>query len=570
MIEAYSVATVRAAEERAMARLPEGALMQRAAAGLATALLRALQDGTGGVYGRHVVLLVGPGDNGGDALWAGARLLRRGAQVTAVRTSGTVHAEGRRALLAAGGQVVDATVSSEAALEVLGRAALVVDGLLGIGARPGLEGPAAELAQWVDTDGPGLVAVDLPSGVDPDSGGVPGRFGPYAWCESTVTFGVLKPCLLLPPAAHAAGRVDLVDIGLDLAEAAPVVRRLEPVDVLVRWPAAGESSDKYSRGVVGVVAGGATYTGAAVLSTGAAVRSGAGMVRYLGPGAATDLVRARWPEVVPGPGRVQAWVLGPGLDPDDEGQAEHVRTALAGEEPCLVDAGALALLPELLRSGDVAAPLLLTPHAGELARLLTDLGTGTDRDAVEADPLAHARTSRAGDGRDRPAQGRGDARGSCGGGGVLPGGGSALAGHRRRRRRPGRDGGRAPRRRRRPGRRRRHGRLRPRAGGCDRLGWRAGERRRGARRRPRGDPRRPHRPVRRPTGPVGRVTRRSFRADITRADTARARYSDGVTPTVERKSRLKCAWSNQPRSAAREARSSTSPASIAAAASCSR
>ncbi len=391
MIEAYSVATVRAAEERAMARLPEGALMQRAAAGLATALLRALQDGTGGVYGRHVVLLVGPGDNGGDALWAGARLLRRGAQVTAVRTSGTVHAEGMRALLAAGGQVVDATVSSEAALEVLGRAALVVDGLLGIGARPGLEGPAAELAQWVDTDGPGLVAVDLPSGVDPDSGGVPGRFGPYAWCESTVTFGVLKPCLLLPPAAHAAGRVDLVDIGLDLAEAAPVVRRLEPVDVLVRWPAAGESSDKYSRGVVGVVAGGATYTGAAVLSTGAAVRSGAGMVRYLGPGAATDLVRARWPEVVPGPGRVQAWVLGPGLDPDDEGQAEHVRTALAGEEPCLVDAGALALLPELLRSGDVAAPLLLTPHAGELARLLTDLGTGTDRDAVEADPLSHAR-----------------------------------------------------------------------------------------------------------------------------------------------------------------------------------
>ena len=128
-----------------------------------------------------------------------------------------------------------------------------------------------------------------------------------------------------------------------------------------------------------------------MLSTGAAVRSGAGMVRYLGPGAATDLVRARWPEVVPGPGRVQAWVLGPGLDPDDEGQAEHVRTALAGEEPCLVDAGALALLPELLRSGDVAAPLLLTPHAGELARLLTDLGTGTDRDAVEADPLSHAR-----------------------------------------------------------------------------------------------------------------------------------------------------------------------------------
>ncbi len=391
MIEAYDVVAVRAAEERTTAGLPEGALMQRAAAGLATAVVRYLREHTAGVYGRHVVLLVGPGSNGGDALWAGARLLRRGVRVTAVRTSETVHTEGMRALLAAGGRVVDATVGTEAGLEVLGGAALVLDGLLGIGARPGLVGPAAELARWVDTDGPGLVAVDLPSGVEPDSGRVPGRFGPYSWCERTVTFGALKPCLLLPPAAHAAGRVQLVDIGLELADAAPVVRRLEPVDVRVRWPVAGETSDKYSRGVVGVVAGGVTYTGAAVLSTGAAVSTGAGMVRYLGPGPATDLVRSRWPEVVPGPGRVQAWVLGPGVDPDDAGQATRVRTALAGEEPCLVDAGALTLLSALLRSGEVRAPLLLTPHAGELARLLSDLGHGTEGFAVEADPLTHAR-----------------------------------------------------------------------------------------------------------------------------------------------------------------------------------
>ena len=182
----------------------------------------------------------------------------------------------------------------------------------------------------------------------------------------------------------------LVDLGLGWP-GDPVLRRFEGRDLTWFWPVPGHDDDKYSRGVVGVVAGGATYTGAAVLSTGAAVRTGAGMVRYLGPGAATDLVRARWPEVVPGPGRVQAWVLGPGVDPDDAGQAEHVRTALAGEEPCLVDAGALALLPELLRSGDVRAPLLLTPHAGELGRLLTDLGHDTARDAVEADPLAHAR-----------------------------------------------------------------------------------------------------------------------------------------------------------------------------------
>ena len=384
MIAAYDVAAVRAAEERAAAGLPEGALMQRAAAGLATELLQELREHTGGVYGRRVAVLVGPGSNGGDALWAGARLLARGVQVTAVLTSEQVHDEGLGALRAAGGRVVDPAAALDVARGAVLGADVVVDGLLGIGGRAGLRGRAAELCGT--TGRARVVAVDLPSGVDPGTGATP---GPHVRADVTVTFGGLKPCLLLPPASTAAGEVRLVDIGLTLRD--DVVRRLTDDTVRTSWRRARWDDDKYTRGVVGVVAGGATYTGAAVLSTGAAVRSGAGMVRYLGPGAATDLVRARWPEVVPGPGRVQAWVLGPGVDPDDAGQAEHVRAALAGEEPCVVDAGALALLPDLLRCGEVRASLLLTPHAGELARLLTDLGHDTGREAVEAAPLTHAR-----------------------------------------------------------------------------------------------------------------------------------------------------------------------------------
>lgn len=380
MIEAYSVAAVREAEERAMAGLPDGALMQRAAAGLATEVARELREHAGGVYGRRVVLLVGPGNNGGDALWAGERLSRRGVQVTAVLASEQVHAEGLAALRASGGRVVDV----EAAGAAVAVADVVVDGLLGIGGRAGLRGAAADLARSLG--GARVVAVDLPSGVDPETGETP---GPHVRADVTVTFGGLKPCLLLPPASSAVGELRLVGIGLELR--GPEVRRVTDDTVRTSWRRAREDDDKYSRGVVGVVAGGPTYTGAAVLATGAAVRSGAGMVRYLGPGAATDLVRARWPEVVPGPGRVQAWVLGPGVDPDEAGQADHVRAALAGEEPCLVDAGALGLLPDLLRADAVRAPLLLTPHAGELARLLTDLGHDTERDDVEADPLAHAR-----------------------------------------------------------------------------------------------------------------------------------------------------------------------------------
>lgn len=386
MIDAYSVAAVREAEERAMAGLPDGALMQRAAAGLATEVARDLREHAGGVAGRRVVLLVGPGNNGGDALWAGERLARRGAQVVAVLASEQVHPEGLAALRAGGGRVVDAGAAGRA----VAVADAVVDGLLGIGGRAGLRGTAADLVR--DLDGVRVVAVDLPSGVDPETGATP---GPHVRADVTVTFGAAKPCLLLPPAAAASGAVRVVDLGLGLGVDGLRVQRIEPDDVASLWPGADAADDKYSRGVVGVVAGGATYTGAAVLSTGAAVRSGAGMVRYLGPGAATDLVRARWPEVVPGPGRVQAWVLGPGVDPDDAGQAEHVRAALAGEEPCLVDAGALGLLPAALRDDAVRAPLLLTPHAGELARLLTDLGHGTERSAVEDDPLQHARRAAA-------------------------------------------------------------------------------------------------------------------------------------------------------------------------------
>src|SRR3954464_13287772 len=138
MRTAYSVSTVRAAERELMARLPEGALMQRAAAGRAAACRELL----GRVYGSRVVLLVGSGDNGGDALYAGARLARRGAGVAAVLLSAErAHQGGLAALGAAGGRV------SGDPRRDLDRADLVVDGIVGIGGRGGLRPEAAELAR---------------------------------------------------------------------------------------------------------------------------------------------------------------------------------------------------------------------------------------------------------------------------------------------------------------------------------------------------------------------------------------------------------------------------------------
>lgn len=364
-----------------MARLPDGALMQRAAAALAVQVASLLRRHRGGVAGRRVVLLVGSGNNGGDALWAGSRLARRGARVDAVLVAERVHAEGLAALAAAGGRARDVRAPGEA----LERADVVVDGLLGIGARGGLRDAGADVATRVPAGVP-VVAVDLPSGVDPDTGETP---GPFLRADATVTFGTGKPCLLLPPGDRAAGDVTVVDIGLDDDELGPAcVERLEARDVARLWPVPGAGDDKYSRGVLGVVAGGSAYPGAAVLCTGAAVRAGAGMVRYVGPAATSDIVRSRWPEVVAGEGRVQAWAVGSGVDPDEPEQGAAVASALASGLPCVVDAGALAVLPPR-----VEGPTLLTPHAGELSRLLTARGRSASRRDVEERPLIHARAA---------------------------------------------------------------------------------------------------------------------------------------------------------------------------------
>lgn len=384
----YPVATVRRAEAELMASLPTGALMRRAAGGLAAAGVELLGRQ---VYGSRVVLLVGSGDNGGDALFAGATLARRGAVVTAVLLDpDRAHPAGLAALRVAGGLSVPAFPDSgrrvaAAAEQAIRTAELVLDGIVGIGATGPLRAePAAVVALLADAPAT-VVAVDLPSGVDPDTGAVP---GPAVRADVTVTFGAYKPGLLVDPGAGHAGVVQLVDIGLDPYLAEPSLAALQAVDVAAAWPwPGGPEMDKYRRGVVGVLAGSAGYPGAAVLAVGGALRGGAGMVRYVGPDRVAALVRARWPEAVVATkpadaGRVQAWVAGPGLgtDPAAAGQLDEV---LATDHPVLLDADALTLLAG--RGGlDRTAPTLLTPHAGEAARLLGH----DDRARIEADRLA--------------------------------------------------------------------------------------------------------------------------------------------------------------------------------------
>ncbi|GAA2051190.1 NAD(P)H-hydrate dehydratase [Williamsia deligens] len=372
MLGFHTASAIRAAEEATGDLLTGGVLMRRASAGLASVVIAELLARRGAVYGARVGLVVGSGDNGGDALYAGARLVRRGVSVVAVALDrDRAHESGSRAFTAAGGRWVS-TMPSDVDL--------VVDGVVGLGGSGPLRPVAAGVFAGVRAP---IVAVDLPSGVDADTGEI---HTPAVHAAVTVTFGARRRAHVL--ASSQCGRVVCVDIGIDPGAAGLVA--LSDSDIAREWPVPGPVDDKYTQGVVGVIAGSDRYPGAAVLCSGAAVAATSGMVRYVG--SAAEQVVARRPEIVAAPdldaaGRVQAWVVGPGAGTDDAAE-DLLRRILAADVPVLVDADGLTVVarhPEWLTGRD--APTLLTPHAGEFARLAGH-EVGADRVSAVSDLAA--------------------------------------------------------------------------------------------------------------------------------------------------------------------------------------
>lgn len=386
---------VRAAEVPLLEQGRGPALMRRAAWGLAEHVAAELRA-RGPVAGATVAALVGSGNNGGDALWALALLRRRGVAAVAVPTSRDErgeprwHAEGWAALRAAGGRRAAAVPAD---------AAVVVDGILGTGFAGELRLPqeARDLPPQAV-----VVACDVPSGVDADTGAVPGE---CLRADRTVTFGALKTGLLLGEGAEAAGAVHLVDIGLGphLPTAPDEVLQVMGAAAAARLhPAPEAGSHKYTRGVVAVVAGSERYPGAAVLSASGALQSGAGMVHHAGPAATRAAVLAAHPEALvsaegPDPERTDAWVVGPGLDADEDSGRRWARTRDAvlarPSSPLVVDASALQMITaqELADLRAAGASVVLTPHAGEWSRLTEripapDAAAGGTADDAEAGP----------------------------------------------------------------------------------------------------------------------------------------------------------------------------------------
>lgn len=359
-------AAIRAAEEAAIAAGDSvESLMQRAG--------RAVGDAVHRLAGAHAILvLCGPGNNGGDGYLAAARLRALG---RAVRVAAAEPPRGTAATAAreTWGGPIEPLATAKAA-------PVLVDALYGTGlARPLAAGEAATLSRLVAAAAL-AIAVDLPSGAASDDGALLGDVPPF---HVTLALGAAKPSHLLQPAASRCGAVRVLPIGLALAGdthalAAPVLAA-PPVD-----------SHKFSRGMVAIVKG--RMAGAGELAAHAAMHAGAGYVSLLGatiPQAPHALVRRSLDHDTPlDDARIGALVIGPGLGRDDRARA-LVDQALATDHVLLVDGDALHLVtPDRLRAR--GGTIVLTPHAGEFDALFGNSDAAKPTRAREAAARAGA------------------------------------------------------------------------------------------------------------------------------------------------------------------------------------
>jgi ADP-dependent NAD(P)H-hydrate dehydratase / NAD(P)H-hydrate epimerase len=380
-----------AAETRALDRETEArgtsvaVLMERA--GLAVA--RAALGLAGGAYGRRAVVICGKGNNGGDGLVAARHLSRWGMAAEVFLMDPSLRepaATNLEALERAG--TTARSFDAGTARRSLERADVAIDAIFGIGFRGAAEGDFAAAIELLGEAGAPVVAVDVPSGVEGDTGAVR---GPAVHADVTVTFGAPKLGAILFPGAAATGVLEVADIGFSPDLLVAEVGLLDQADVRAVWPARAPETHKRRSGVVLVVAGSRRMTGAPRLVAAGASRAGAGLVTVAAPEGALAPIQASLdeatflplPEGPEGSASEAAWevlsgrlegfdavAVGPGLSTDGETPALVRRLARESPVPLVIDADAINAFAG--RAGELArraAPAVLTPHAGEFARL---------------------------------------------------------------------------------------------------------------------------------------------------------------------------------------------------------
>ena len=347
----------------------------------------------------RVAIACGKGNNGGDGLVVARHLFDRGTavEVFLLAKKSEVKGDARTNLeivkrLKIPIHEVTTSHDLQAIREAVGNADLIVDALLGTGTTGAAKGLLAEAIDLLNQAGRPIVALDIPSGLSSDEGGIP---GPSVNATLTITFGLPKRGLVLFPAASRAGRVAIVDIGLPrqlLSDASLEVSLLEPKEAAGALPPREPDAHKGTYGHVLVLAGSPGKTGAAAMCALSALRIGAGLVTLGLPESLNDMMEAKLTEVMTEPlpetrertvalaawGKIltlmegkRALAIGPGLSTHPE-TSELVRELVSTVRvPMVVDAdGINALAPKLETLAKAAAPLILTPHPGELSRLL--------------------------------------------------------------------------------------------------------------------------------------------------------------------------------------------------------
>ena len=387
----------RAADARATEDfgIPGVILMERAGAGSA-ATIRDEWD----IVGRRVAVVVGKGNNGGDGLVVARHLHEAGAAVRVLALEGELPGSDDAAVMARAVSALDIPV------EPVGHGAgqptpdeIIVDAVLGTGAKGAPRAAAGAAVDWIGMAPGPVVSLDLPSGVDGDTGRVPGT---AVRADLTTTYHRSAPCLHTAPGRTHAGRVEVIDIGIPGAIESPVAAWLAGPELLGAWPGRRPDGDKYAAGAVMVVGGSPGMTGAPVLAGSAAMRAGAGLVVMLVPrateeavaGLGLELMTVATPDhdghIAPGAlpavaaqvGRCGVAIIGPGLGRHPATTAA-MRVLLAELPlPIVLDADGLWHLGPVEHLADRDSPTVITPHAGEAARLL-----GVAREEVEAGRL---------------------------------------------------------------------------------------------------------------------------------------------------------------------------------------
>jgi len=368
--------------------VPQAVLAENAGRSAAQVLQRLWPEGA-------VVGVVGAGYNGGDALVLLRTLAAWGRDVTALSVGDRPSSE-RELHGWPVRRVQDRSLGGDSDWQaLLAGASVVVDGILGTGARGAPRPRQAEAIRRVNASGRPLLALDIPSGVDPGTGAVPGE---AIRARVTVTFGAPKLGLLLHPGRSLAGRRIAVEIGLHpLVPDDDIAEVVTPAWAQERLPVRGLDTHKNAVGRLVIVAGQPGMAGAAVLAARAAFRAGAGLVQVASPAPNRGVLQAAVPEAIfvdPDDGRAletaleqaSAVAVGPGLGTGAGGEGLLARVLDGTERPLVVDADALNLLAQGRPRGASEAlrgrPALVTPHPGEMARLLGRPTSGEDRPAV--------------------------------------------------------------------------------------------------------------------------------------------------------------------------------------------